>query len=44
MLPRARSSDAPGISAIVALGAFMGLSIWQWGERKDLIAGALRLD
>jgi NADH-quinone oxidoreductase subunit N len=30
--------------AIAALGAAGGLSIWQWGEHKDLIAGALRAD
>lgn len=30
--------------AIVALGTTIGLSIWQWGERRDLIEGALRLD
>ena len=26
------------------LRAAIGLSIWQWGERKDLMEGALRLD
>jgi NADH-quinone oxidoreductase subunit N len=30
--------------AIGALGAFMGLSIWQWDERLDLISAALRID
>ena len=30
--------------AIAALGATAGLAIWQWGEQKDLVAGALRLD
>ena len=29
---------------IARFGAAIGLSIWQWGERKDLIEGALRLD
>jgi NADH-quinone oxidoreductase subunit N len=27
-----------------ALGATIGLTIWQWGERKSLIAGAMRVD
>ncbi len=27
-----------------ALGAAAGLCIWQWGESKDLVSGALRLD
>ena len=26
------------------LAAAAGLCIWQWGESKDLVAGALRLD
>jgi len=30
--------------SIVAFAAAIGLSVWQWGERKDLIEGALRLD
>ena len=30
--------------AIASFGAAIGLSIWQWGERKDLMEGALRLD
>ena len=38
-----RESFVP-FATIVALGAFMGLSIWQWGEDKDLISGALRSD
>jgi NADH-quinone oxidoreductase subunit N len=29
---------------MVTLVAAAGLSIWQWGERHDLVAGALRLD
>jgi NADH-quinone oxidoreductase subunit N len=28
----------------IALGAAAGLCIWQWGESKDLVSGALRLD
>ena len=30
--------------SILTLGAFMGLSIWQWDENTDIIAGALRID
>ena len=30
--------------SLTSLGAAAGLSIWQWGERKDLVAAALRLD
>ena len=30
--------------SIAALGAFMGLSIWQWDEGIDLISGAMRVD
>jgi NADH-quinone oxidoreductase subunit N len=34
---------APGLTLIV-LGAAAGLLIWQWGDPKDLVAGALRSD
>ena len=34
---------APGLT-IVTLATAAGLLIWQWGESKDLIAEALRLD
>src|ERR687891_2775120 len=30
--------------SLITLGAAAGLCIWQWGEGKDLVAGALRLD
>jgi NADH-quinone oxidoreductase subunit N len=30
--------------SLVTLAAAAGLCIWQWGEGKDLVAGALRLD
>ncbi len=30
--------------SIVTLATAAGLCIWQWGEGKDLVAGALRLD
>jgi NADH-quinone oxidoreductase subunit N len=34
---------APALT-VVALATTAGLLIWQWGENKDLVAGALRLD
>jgi NADH-quinone oxidoreductase subunit N len=34
---------APGLT-LIALGAAAGLLIWQWGESKELITGALQLD
>ena len=30
--------------SLATLATAAGLCIWQWGERKDLVAGALRLD
>ena len=30
--------------SLTTLGAAAGLCIWQWGDREDLVAGALRLD
>ncbi|MBW3609164.1 MAG: hypothetical protein KY463_12570, partial [Actinobacteria bacterium] len=39
----ARETAVPLLS-IATLAIAIGLSIGQWGERKDLIAGALRLD
>ena len=35
--------SAPGLTLLV-LAAAAGLLIWQWGDPKDLISGALRLD
>ncbi len=32
------------VLSLVALATAAGLCIWQWGERKDLVAAALRLD
>ena len=32
------------IVSLAALGAAAGMCIWQWGEDKDLVAGALRSD
>jgi len=34
---------APGLT-LLTLAAAAGLLIWQWGEPKDLVAGALRID
>ncbi len=39
----AREAAVPALS-ILSLGLAIGFSAWQWGEREDLIAGALRLD
>ncbi|MDQ3677943.1 MAG: NADH-quinone oxidoreductase subunit N [Actinomycetota bacterium] len=39
----ARETLVPALS-IVTLAVALGCGIWQWGERTDLIAGALRLD
>ncbi len=41
---RAARETAVPLLSIAALAIAIGLSISQWGERKDLIAGALRLD
>jgi NADH-quinone oxidoreductase subunit N len=38
-----REKVVPALS-IASLAAAVGLAIWQWGERADLVAGALRLD
>jgi NADH-quinone oxidoreductase subunit N len=40
---RARTQAVPALSLVV-LAAALGLSIWQYGEAKPLVAGALRLD
>ncbi len=39
----AREIAVPALS-ILSLGLAIAFSVWQWGEREDLIAGALRLD
>jgi NADH-quinone oxidoreductase subunit N len=39
----ARETAVPGLS-ILSLVIAIGLSVSQWGEREDLIAGAMRLD
>jgi NADH-quinone oxidoreductase subunit N len=41
---RALREMAVPVLSILTLAIVAGLSIWQWGERTDLIAGALRLD
>jgi NADH-quinone oxidoreductase subunit N len=39
-----RQRPVVSLLSLVTLAAAAGLCIWQWGERKDLVAGALRLD
>ncbi|MGH2903523.1 MAG: NADH-quinone oxidoreductase subunit N, partial [Solirubrobacteraceae bacterium] len=39
----AREQVVPALS-LVALGASLGLTIWQWGEAKSILAGAMRID
>ena len=39
----ARSRLVPALS-LAALAAALGLTIWQWGEQKSILAGALRID
>jgi NADH-quinone oxidoreductase subunit N len=39
----AREQVVPALS-LVALAASLGLTIWQWGEQKSILAGALRID
>jgi NADH-quinone oxidoreductase subunit N len=41
---RGRQRVWVSVVGIGALAAAAGLSIWQWGEHEDLVAGALRLD
>jgi NADH-quinone oxidoreductase subunit N len=45
LLPGAgvRRRVVPALS-LLSLGATLGLTIWQWGENKSIIAGALRVD
>ena len=38
-----RSQLVPALS-LVALGAALGLTIWQWGSDKSIVSGALRVD
>jgi NADH-quinone oxidoreductase subunit N len=39
----ARSQIVPALS-LVALGAALGLTIWQWNAEKSIVSGALRID
>jgi NADH-quinone oxidoreductase subunit N len=38
-----RTTLVPAL-ALVALGAALGLTIWQWGSSKSIVSGALRVD
>ncbi len=38
-----RAQLVPALS-LVALGAAVGLTIWQWGEEKSIVSAALRID
>jgi len=38
-----RARVVPALS-LVALGAAVGLTIWQWGANKSIVSGALRID
>jgi NADH-quinone oxidoreductase subunit N len=42
--PRVAREVLVPLLSLVALGAALGLSIWQWSEHKSIIAGALRVD
>jgi NADH-quinone oxidoreductase subunit N len=44
LIPRLGGRFVMAYLTIAVLGATAGLSIWQWGESHDLVAGALRLD
>ncbi len=39
----ARAQLVPALS-LVALGATLGLTIWQWNSNKSILSGALRID
>jgi NADH-quinone oxidoreductase subunit N len=41
---RTLREKAVPVLSILGLGLAIAFSVWQWGEREDLIAGALRLD
>ncbi len=39
-----RQRAVVSVLSLTTLATAAGLCIWQWGERRDLVAGALRLD
>jgi NADH-quinone oxidoreductase subunit N len=45
-LLRSQAIRRHGVPALAlgSLGAALGLTIWQWGERKSLVSGAMRVD
>ena len=43
VIPRVNRFLVTGLT-LITLAAAAGLAIWQWGERTNLVAGALRLD
>jgi NADH-quinone oxidoreductase subunit N len=43
LLPRLGRFAITGLT-VLSLAAAAGLCVWQWGEREDLVSGALRLD
>ena len=38
-----RRQVVPAFS-LIALGAALGLTIWQWGSRKSIVSGAISVD
>jgi NADH-quinone oxidoreductase subunit N len=44
ILTEHRQRAAVSLLSLTTLATAAGLCIWQWGERKDLVTGALRLD
>jgi NADH-quinone oxidoreductase subunit N len=40
---RAREQLVPAL-ALLALGAALGLTVWQWNSSKSIVSGALRID
>jgi NADH-quinone oxidoreductase subunit N len=44
VMARRRQRLVVSTLSLLSLGAAAGLCIWQWGQREDLVAGALRLD
>jgi len=41
--PAARERAVPGLT-LATLAAALGLVVWQWGERKSIVSGALAVD